>query len=323
MNTITNDYKKSFIELLYKSEECYYPNDSNKGVRIISIPDKELIFYMAYPDSQSRKKYTIYTFCSTIHVNSALVLLLARNNLKNTSCNIEITFTTTSTQALYNFLSVTDSGDPAMITVTDGTAKKLEEFNKNGNTRFYKFIEVQPAYLHWTSPNLSEDITLKRFDIQKVTFVYLDHPTDVSVFNKFCHVLIDTGAITEPLNISSRIIKEVPEKLDIYRNANKYDFFLTNRFWDSWALQGRSPSIIKEMNKEVWNEIEKRYIYINNNLYNLVDAKKRSISMWLQTYLTNYFRDLRLVKKELANNFSNGGLSEIFNHGLSYLGIKN
>ena len=268
---------------------------------------------MAFPDFPPR--HTIVVYCSVIHVESALVLLLAQHELANTGCMLDIAFYNTSSDALRGFQKSTWRNEPALITVTEGTKNRLEDFTNAGKGGYYRLLEVPPGILRWTSPE-SRPVTALR-DLFGQTFIYTNHPTDVLAVEEFQRVLVaQTESMTDRLQFTIRPpIDVVPECRDVYQGRS---FYLTNSFMDRWALLGNEPSaVILD-----WIKEERRFLFVNQPLCDLCDGKGRSIVRFLQQYLAWLYQDLSDVKRRFVNNLTHVGGGKYIKAGSRYLGVK-
>src|SRR5262245_63183953 len=106
------DYRWAFRDILSQQP---YPKFRPTRYRV-PCKGSPPAFWLKSPPS-----YLIEVYCSTIHVDSALVLLQAREDLRP-GCRLEVMFYMTSSAALDGFVK---TPRPALITVTGGTAEKL------------------------------------------------------------------------------------------------------------------------------------------------------------------------------------------------------
>ena len=263
-------------------------------------------------------RYTVYVYCSTIHLNSALVFSYAQNELRHTGCVLDVHFSISSSQGVQRFVKATQENVPSLVTVTDGTAELLEQYNRKEKKKYWNFLEVQPGLLHWSSPKSSKTLSVFNRGVENLTFVYLDHPTDKLVFDEFCTTLSKTLQVDiNRARMESKMIDDVPERIDLYHNTHKTEYLMTNSFLDSWALLGKPPSII-----EGWKKIQRRFIFANSPLVKLLDSKGYSIAYWLQEYLAYHFENLYAVNHEFLTGLRRLGGSHLLKQGLQYLGVS-
>lgn len=249
-------------------------------------------------------RHRIGVFCSTIHVDSALVVLQARWELRM-ACDLEVMFHNTSAVALKGFLA---ANGPAMITVTQGTADKLDARARAGE-RYTKLLRVQPGRLRWTSPEAKAITRLE--DVRGLRLVHIDHPTDLLAVQDFQRFV--AGKVGLELELAPPV-EHVPECRDVYQGKK---FYLTNSFMDRWALRGvKEPAAIKG-----WESLEERYLYVNGTFCDLVDGRGQSVARFLRDYLAGRFEDMTGVKRQLFNDSGRLGASEYLLAGTVYLGV--
>lgn len=286
------DYRQAFLEVLSKHR---YPRF--RPTRY-PLPTSGMIatFWPRCPP-----RHRIEAHCSTIHVDSALVLLYARRDLRPV-CDLDVTFHDTSSVALRFFQQ---SSHPALITVTQGTADKL----MSDNVRYTRILKVQPGILRWTSP---EKIRVR--DMRALRLVHIDHPTDILAvkdFQQFLSTRDDprwSGVEFEVTPPSS----DIPENRDVYKPGV---FSLTNSFMDLWTLKGRRPSIIPG-----WVSVERRYLFGNDLLFKLLDGNGASLVLFIQDYLAQCYENLHEIRESFWNNFRLGR-SDYMRAGGRYLGV--
>jgi hypothetical protein len=267
------------------------------------------------------RRVRIKAFCSTLHVDSVLVLLWASHFLNGTGWDLEVIFDRTSSQALKRY---DRCNRPALITVTEGTAKRIEAGGGGA-----LLLEAPPGRLRWTSPHGAAGSALP--DLRHTAFVVVDHPTDHAAFEEFYQALAGTLA-TEAgeLQLSSTIITTVPEHVSQYvdrsRSADRFSrgatvYSLTNSFMDHWAL-GREPNALPGRAQGGWDKVERRFLYANAELL-AQHGEGKSFASWLQHYLEFYlFLDkTHEIRKYFLQNIRQFERTYLYK-GLAYLGVK-
>jgi hypothetical protein len=234
-------------------------------------------------------------------VDSALVLLYARRDLRPI-CDLDVTFHDTSSIALKFFQQCSQ---PALITVTQGTASKLD-----GDARYARILKVQPGILRWTSPEKH-----RGRDRRALRLVHIDHPTDILAVMDFQQFLSTrngpgwSGVEFEVTPPNSNI----PENLDVYKPGV---FSLTNSFMDLWTLKGKRPSIIPG-----WVSVERRYLFGNELLCSLFDGNGASLVLFIQDYLAQCFENLHEIRQGFVSHFRQIGGGDYLQAGGRYLGV--
>jgi hypothetical protein len=194
-----------------------------------------------------------------------------------------------------------------MITVTQGTADKLDALRRGGG-RYARLLEVQPGRLRWTSPDAKRIERL--LDVRDLRLVHIDHPTDLLAVSDFQRFV--AGKVGLELELAPPV-SHVPECRDVYQGTK---FFLTNSFMDRWALVGREPVAI-----EGWMSLEKRYLFVNGALCDLVDGRGRSMVLFLRDYLAGRFEDMTGARQRFFTDYYRLGGSEYMRAGGQYLGV--
>jgi len=283
-------YRQAFLEVL---SNHWYPRF--RPIRY-PLPTPGLIatFWPRWPP-----RHRIEAYCSTIHVDSALVLLYARRDLRSV-CELDVTFHNTSSIALKGFQQ---SSQPALITVTQGTANTLD-----GDMRYVKILRVQPGVLRWTSVSRMPGRRALRL-------VHNDHPTDLLAVTDFQKSLPSRngpgwGSVEFEVTPPS---SNIPENLDAYKPGL---FSLTNSFMDLWALKGKRPAIIPG-----WQSIERRYVYGNALLRNLIDGNGASIALFIQDYLAQCYERLNEMRQAFVKHSGQMGGNDYMQAGGRYLGL--
>jgi hypothetical protein len=285
MNRVFN-VDRALVDLLQSyPDEIELPRRGQSGVIVssVDIPERLKKTFLAWPDFPP--KHTIYVFCSVIHVNSAMVFLLAQHHLRHTGIELNVEFHRTSSSAVKRFEKATVERLPALVTVTEGTAKILRQTPKI----FAQFMEVQHSFMKWAA---TEEI--KATQLNRLQYTYLEHPTDQVVYEQF-----EKKHLNEDRQIHTTPIDRPPECLDILSRARGNEVLLINSFMGSWAAE--------VMNKPLffldgWLGIEKRFVYGNRFLWSLSDARGVSIANWLQMYMASKFEDPRRVIGEFVAN---------------------
>jgi hypothetical protein len=298
---LPSGYRRAFTEIL--SEQPY---SRFRPTRYPVLPRSPGGFF--WPRTPPLKRPSIEAHCSTIHVDSALVLLYARRDLRPV-CNLEVAFHETSSVAVGRFLQ---ASGPALVTVTQGTAQRLADLTAAGRGRYVKFLKVQPGILRWSSP---DSPSVKHpLDLRGMKLRHIDHPTDLLAVKDFQSFL--AGRNVDPDHVGLEVAppgSHVPEYRDEYR---KGELSLTNTFMALWAMKGARPSIVPG-----WKSIERRYLFVNGALCDLAGEKGFSVALFLQDYLAERFDNLREVRQRFVNDFHYmGGMSYMAAAGL-YLGV--
>lgn len=220
-------------------------------------------------------KHTVYVFCSVIHINSAIVFLLGQNSLRNTGVELQVEFDLTSATAVKKFRRATREGLPALVTVTEGTAKVLSESHQG----FGMFMEVPHFYLRWGSTE-----KIDKTELSELEYGYVGHPTDKIVFQEFAQKMMAAGQ----KQVHSTVLEHPPECIDVLSTANRNKVFLVNPFMGSWAGSVLQKPLIF---LDDWKGVERRFIFGNQRFWNLADGKGISVAHWLQIYLRSKFED--------------------------------
>jgi hypothetical protein len=298
---LPSDYRRAFMEIL--SEEPY---SRFRPTRYPVLPRSLRAFF--WSTTPPLKRPPIEAHCSTIHVDSALVLLHARRDLRPV-CSLEVAFHETSSVAVREFLQ---ASGPALVTVTQGTAQRLAALTEAGRGRYVKFLKVRPGILRWSSPDSRPVNHL--LDLRGMRLRHLDHPTDLLAVSEFQRFL--AGRNVDPGHVGLMVAppdSHVPEYRDEHR---KGELSLTNTFMALWAMKGTRPSIVPG-----WKSVERRYLFVNGALCDLVDEKGFSLALFLQKYLAERFENLREVRQGFVDDFHYLDGASYMNAGGLYLGV--
>jgi hypothetical protein len=298
---LPSSYRRAFTEIL--SEQSYSrfrPTRYPVFARNLRSP--------FWPRAAPLRRPSIEAHCSTIHVDSAIVLLYARRDLRPV-CNLEVSFHETSSVAMVEFLR---ASGPAIVTVTQGTAQRLTDLTEAGRGRYMKFLKVQPGILRWSSPD--SPAVRHPLDLRGMRLRHIDHPTDLLAVRDFQSFLISRNV--DPSHVGLEVTppgSHVPEYRDEYK---KGELSLTNTFMALWAMKGSSPAIVPG-----WKSIERRYLFVNGALRDLVDKKGFSLALFLQDYLAERFENLREVRQGFVDDFHFMGGASYMRAGGLYLGV--